>query len=636
MRSDAALDLLVPRPRHAAATSGEWRPGGRVTLAVEGEGRVVARAAGRVRDALEARRVEVAGGPGAAGSGGSDAADRIRLRVDSAADLPAESYRLAVSRACVELAAADPSGLFHGVSTFLQWLRLAALGDGVDLAVPAVEIDDAPGLAVRGVMLDVARDKVPTMETLLGLVDLLAGLKINQLQLYVEHTFAYRGHEEVWREASPLTPDEVRVLDRFCADRAIELVPNQNSFGHFHRWLVHDRYRPLAECPEGIEHPFALEPEPFSLCAVDPRVPELLADLYDQLLPCFASPSFNVGLDESLDLGRCRSKQACEERGRHRVYLDFLNTVHRLAAERGRRIQIWGDIVLEQPKLIPELPGDATALVWGYEAGHPFVEQGERFRAAGLDFLLCPGTSSWTSLTGRTTNAVANVAEAAAAARDTGAAGVLITDWGDFGHLQPLTAALPGLVAGAAAAWNPAAPLIRDELPARLDRHVFLDPAGIAGRAACDLGDTYRVAGGGNRNGASYVRHLLHPERDLDHPTFVGWSDASLAAAVEHLKGVVGTLSRARPEAPDGPLVLAELHWSADAAAFACRLGRARLAAGRATPLEALPAETRRGLLHELSNLVARRRALWLERNRPGGLDHALSFLQPLTARLAG
>ena len=53
-------------------------------------------------------------------------------------------------------------------------------------------------------MLDVSRDKVPTIATLTALVDRLASLKVNQVQLYSEHTFAYRDHPEVHAAASPL------------------------------------------------------------------------------------------------------------------------------------------------------------------------------------------------------------------------------------------------------------------------------------------------------------------------------------------------------------------------------------------------------------------------------------------------
>ena len=45
--------------------------------------------------------------------------------------------------------------------------------------------------AVRSYMLDISRDKVPTMGTLKQLVDILARFDYNQFQLYTEHTFAY-------------------------------------------------------------------------------------------------------------------------------------------------------------------------------------------------------------------------------------------------------------------------------------------------------------------------------------------------------------------------------------------------------------------------------------------------------------
>jgi len=96
-------------------------------------------------------------------------------------------------------------------------------------------------------MLDISRNKVPSMATLYSLVDLLAGLKINHLQLYTEHTFAYAAHREVWADASPMTAEEVLLLDSYCRERFIELAPNQNSFGHLQGWLRLPRYREMAE-----------------------------------------------------------------------------------------------------------------------------------------------------------------------------------------------------------------------------------------------------------------------------------------------------------------------------------------------------------------------------------------------------
>jgi hexosaminidase len=104
-----------------------------------------------------------------------------------------QEYRLTVDAGGAKLEAAGEAGLFYGLTTLEQ---LVAQTQAV---VPACFIEDYPDFAARGVMLDVSRCKVPTMDTMYAYVDLLAKLKINQLQLYMEHAFAYSAHETVWR-----------------------------------------------------------------------------------------------------------------------------------------------------------------------------------------------------------------------------------------------------------------------------------------------------------------------------------------------------------------------------------------------------------------------------------------------------
>ncbi len=550
-------------------------------------------------------------------------------------DLPPQGYRLSVSEAGIAIAAADDPGLLHGAATLAQWLAASAPGA---TGVPCVEVEDWPDLARRGVMLDVSRDKVPTMATLRALVERLAGWKVNELQLYTEHTFAYRGHERVWRDASPITAAEARELDAHCRVFGIELVPNQNSFGHLHRWLVHEPYRRLAEVPEGIEHPFGDRREPFSLCPIDPGSLALLADLYDQLLPNFASRELNVGLDETFDLCQGRSAAACREKGRVRVYLDFLRQVHALVTARGHRMQFWGDIILEQPELLAELPRDAIALEWGYEAEHPFREHAQRFAASGLEFTVCPGTSSWNSLAGRADNALRNLALAAVAGHEAGARGCLITDWGDFGHLQPLPVSYLGFLAGAGFAWNvasAAAPLAHPwaEL---LDRLVFADAAGRAGSAVLALGDAYLRTGATQSNGTALFYLLAFPQQDLTHRRYRGLDAGALAATESWVEDAASRLAAARLPGPEGSLVCRELAWVAGLLRVACRLGRARLAAGREAPVPALPAATRRELLSALAPLVEEHRTVWLARNRPGGRADSVARLERLAGWLSG
>ena len=558
----------------------------------------------------------------------------VFLRVDpndeAAAGVPDavrhQGYTLSTGNDASFITGFGEAGLLHGAATLTQLVRLR-VSDASDggAVVPRLRITDWPDFPVRGVMLDISRDKVPSMDTLEALIDLLAGLKINQLQLYMEHTFAYAGHEKVWRDASPLTAEEVQALDARCAEGGIDLVPNQNSLGHFHRWLKHEPYRQLAERPEGFDHPFSRVPEPFSLCPEDPGALELLADLYDQLLPNFRDTLFNVGLDETMDVGTGRSSAACEERGTVEVYLEYLLEVHALVRRRGRTMQFWGDIIIKRPDLIDRLPEDAIALEWGYEAGHPFERHAPCFASSGRAYYVCPGTSSWNSLGGRVHNALHNLARAATVGHEHGASGYLITDWGDYGHLQPLPVSYPGFLAGAGFSWSTDAARQPDELPLVELLAAHAPELGDGGaRALVQLGDAYRRTGAEPVNGTVLFWLLSFADGDLRHRRFRDLSAEGLARAEAHLAGVAGRLD----ELDDAsPRVRAELAWVCGLLAWAARLGQARLEHGAADSTTQLPADARAALTAELEPLIRQHGPVWLGRNRPGGQADSLTWL---------
>lgn len=370
---------------------------------------------------------------------------------------------------------------------------------------------------VRGYLLDVSRDKVPTLATLKRIVDILERFGYNQFQLYTEHTFAYAKHRAVWKDASPLTAEEIRELDAYCSMKGVELVPNQNSFGHLERWLSLPEYNHLAELPQGgARTPWGtIKKDPTTLCPTDLSSLEFLEELYDELLPNFSSELFNINCDETFDLvdGRGRSAAAVAEKGAGRVYLEFLEKVAALARRRGKRPMFWGDMILHHPELVPELPKDLIALDWGYEGNHPFMDEARKFRDAGLDFYVCPGTSSWNSLAGRVENMRENMAAAEKAGRIYGAKGFLVTDWGDGGHWQPLAASLPGLVLGGLFATE-------GHKAAKMDLEDALNAVmGVPlGGTLLRLGTLY-LRGGALRGNASELFRILANDRSYSrHP----------------------------------------------------------------------------------------------------------------------
>jgi hexosaminidase len=507
-----------------------------------------------------------------------------------------QGYRLSVISTGITLSSSSPAGQFYGHATLRQ------LRQQFPKSLPCLEIEDYPDFPVRGVMLDISRDKVPTMQTLYDLVDLLAGWKINQLQIYTEHTFAYSQHKTVWANASPMTAQEIRELDAYCEERFIELVPNQNSFGHMERWLKHTQYQHLAEAIDGADTPWGFRWKgPFSLCPTDPASVEFLAGLYAELLPNFSGEFFNVGCDETFDIGQGRSKAECDRRGKMRVYLDFLNKVHGLVKSHGRKMMFWGDIIIHKPELISELPAGAIALEWGYDADHPFDRDGSLFAAAGIPFYVCPGTSSWNTFAGRTDNAIANLRSAAENGLKHKAIGYLITDWGDNGHLQYLPVSYIPLAAGAAFSWclqsNKNFDIASMNLP------------GFPARAAFDLGNVYQACGKPNVNGSTFFRVLVPPPND-PHPE-KGLTEQGLNAAESAISAGLSQLGTG------SSLIHDEFRNAAAMMQFGIETARRRLG----LPSHDSP---------RISDIITEHRRLWLARNRPGGLEDSLSRLTPL------
>ncbi len=525
--------------------------------------------------------------------------------------IPQQGYRLKIHPGGIEIATGEEAGAFYGLQTLRQILLHHSA------ALPCMEIEDWPQFANRGYMLDISRCKVPKMETLRELIRLLALFKINQLQLYTEHTFAFINHEVVWGDASPITPEDVRRIDEQCRNHFIELVPNLNSFGHFERWLRHPEYKHLAECPDGFaraEGAFSpwgttLRPDAESL--------RFLSKLYEEFLPNFSSPMFNIGCDETWELGQGWSKSRADEVGVEKVYFDFLQKICDLARRNGKRIQFWADGVLRSPDLIDQLGDDVTGLIWGYEADHPFEKQCEIFAKTSRDFYVAPGTSSWNSIGGRLDNALANLASAARSGAKFGASGYIITDWGDGGHHQSLPVSYAPIVFGASQAWNPHEDTSGD-LSRILDHFVFRDTNEVMGKIWVGIGQSASRFQKSTPNKSPLNILLFSDNSNLDK-NLEEITLEELASVCSYLLRLEAEIPNAQPTCPDRVEVLAELRLTINFLLHAARRGIARLSASTVDFTQ------RR---REMILLIHEFERCWLARNRHGGLHESSDRLR--------
>ncbi|MGI9604215.1 MAG: glycoside hydrolase family 20 zincin-like fold domain-containing protein [Acidimicrobiales bacterium] len=549
--------------------------------------------------------------------------------------LPAEGYRLTVDDGGIELRHADDNGRRYGHQTLGQLTEEAG--------VRRAHVVDHPDVAVRGHMLDISRDRVPTRDTLELLVRRLAACRYNHLQLYTEHTFAYRDHPTVWADASPMTADDMVWLDELCAQHGIELAANQNTFGHMERWLRHDAYRHRAEAPDGFARRGSTIP-PGSLAPTAANA-AFAVDLVRELMDTVTSRRVNVGCDEVFELGQGVSADDVAARGKTEVFVEHLRRIVEPLLADGFEVQFWADMLESNIEIGQDLAqAGAIATIWGYEApldidpdtvdlsslpddiremaeeylrnaAQGFGPRMEAFSASGFRRWVAPGTSGWNSFVGRHHNARANILDAVEAAIASDAEGMLNTEWGDNGHMQPPFATFPALAYGGAASWCRAAngDLTDDDLAQAISRRIYNDHGGTLARAQIELGLVGATLGLPLLNGCPFFYCWITSGffADIEQP-----SAEALAAAIDQVRGAADLLASAAPRTVDGDQLVAETQHSAELVAHGLRRLAARF------DMDGAPTDQ---LAAEVTALKDQHRRHWLARSRPGGLDDSVA-----------
>ena len=606
--SDDAL-LLWPPPRELRRAPG--------VLRLE-RGAVVRDAADPAACAPARRVLEAA----LARAGVARAPKGLRSRSRST---PATSRSRATGSSCAKtarrLSAGEPRGLLHAAHTVAQLLRERA---------PVASGARPPRLArSRAARLHARREPRPRPDARRRsstLVEILASLKLNVLQLYVEHTFAYagpRGSSGAARRRSPRT--RCARSTRTAAGSASSSCRTRTASA---TWSAGSGTRPTARSAR-------------SRAAATASRPGTARRASWARSTTRSSPASRAGASTSAATRRSTSARAgarppAASGAAAASTSTSCSASSRTCTRRGRHVEFWGDIVLQHPELIPELPrAGVTADAWFYEAPQPpgaipddvvevmarfgytrellsgFGGHAPQFAAAGIPFQVCPGTSSWNTFVGRWSNARANVRDAVDGGARFGAEGMLLTDWGDNGHLQPFAVSLAPLALAAGLAWH------EDGCPdaalePALGEHVFPSPALAA--SALALGDAHLETGLESVNATPFfVAMRLRLDRPPPGLLLRGTPEAAkLERTVERLDAEIARLGGDEPIARD-------LRQAARLARHGTlRLLRGRL--GRGPDAE--------WLRRDLTELVATQRERWLASSRPGGLPDSLTLLE--------
>ena len=367
-----------------------------------------------------------------------------------------EGYLLDVRKDGVIVTGNTSAGVFYGLQTLKQLVR----GETSNGHIQGAHIVDWPAMRWRGVSDDISRGPVPTLAYIKRQLRTFAAFKMNMHSFYMEHAFASTEHPLIGPEGGSLTPDEIKELVAYARSYHIELVPEQQTFGHLHKALKLEKYNALAETPYGD----VLSPQQEGSY-------KLIADWYRELDQLFPGQFFHIGADETFELGQGQSQEAARLKGVGAVYFEHLDRVRDLLKPYNRKLMFWGDIALNHPDLIGDIPKDLIVANWDYAPRDSYNARIEPFKKAGLQQLVCPGVWSWSQIFPNIESSSKNIINFVRDGQAAGAIGMLNTSWDDDGE-SLFEMAWYGVVLGAAASWQ-SQPFDQKEFDASFDWAFF-------------------------------------------------------------------------------------------------------------------------------------------------------------------
>ena len=216
-----------------------------------------------------------------------------------------------------------------------------------------------------GVMVDMSRNAVMTVDALKRFMDDLHKMGYNMLMLYTEDTYEVEGEAYFGYMRGKYTVEEMRALDEYGASLGIELIPCMQTLAHMNAYL---RWGKTPVDTGDI------------MLVGDERTYTLIDRMFKTLSECFRTRRIHIGMDEAQMLGRGRYLNLHGYEDAHLLLRRHLERVLAIAAKYGYTTMVWSDMFFrpwnknayyipkkEIPKEYKEaLPAGVLPVFWDY------------------------------------------------------------------------------------------------------------------------------------------------------------------------------------------------------------------------------------------------------------------------------
>ena len=361
------------------------------------------------------------------------------MKVKLGAEMKEEGYVLGVGEQGVVIIAESPSGRFYGVMTLVQLLER----EKRSIRVPGVSIRDWPLQRIRGITDDLSRGQVSTMENFKKIIRFLARYKLNVYSLYIEDIFVFKSHPQIGQGRGELTAAQMKELDAYAKRYHVELIPIFETLGHWENILILPEYVRFGEFPGA-----------HTVNVSDEAVYTILDEMIGELSAAFSSPYFNIGADESWDVGLGANKDRVAASDLASVHAEHYKRLFAILKKHKKKPMMYGDVILHHPTILDKIPRDVIIVDWHYGANDRYLST-ETFRNAGFPFVVSPAVWNFTGPFPNYVNTVVNVQNLNRDGYSNGSRGILTSNWNDYGGEALRELNQYGYAWTAECAWQP-------------------------------------------------------------------------------------------------------------------------------------------------------------------------------------
>ena len=279
--------------------------------------------------------------------------------------LPVHNHPEAYSLSITPQGIVGHSNTYQGILYAWQTLKQVLRHDCN--ALPCLRISDWPDLSWRVYHVDLKATR-RRLTNLYDILPQLCELKINALLVEYEDYIRLDRHPEL-AVLDALTKDEIKAWVAAARDYGVAVIPLVQTLGHWQYVLGKPEYAHLQE----------KSGDTTTACPSQPQTWTLARDFLDEMMEIHPdAPFIHVGLDETLQLGKC---SACEERLNGRpptsLFAAWANRICSYVIDHSFSPMMWADMIESLDHTMAEqLNRDTTYVDWGYihaSPAHPYV-----------------------------------------------------------------------------------------------------------------------------------------------------------------------------------------------------------------------------------------------------------------------